>query len=115
MRQAGLMAACGIIAIEKMVDRLKDDHDNAKYMAQRLSKMKGVRVKLDRTDINLVFFKVDKSRDFIYSLPGRMLEHGIKMAGEEGGYLRFITNNDVSRADVERVCDVFEKILSENE
>ena len=113
MRQAGLVAACGIIALEKMVDRLKDDHDNAKYMAQRLNKMKGVKVLMDNVDVNMVFFKLDKPREFIYSLPGKMLDHGIKMAGEEGGLLRFITNNDVSRADVERVCDVFEKVISE--
>lgn len=115
MRQAGLVAACGIIALEKMVDRLKDDHDNAKYMANRLNKMKHVKVLMDNVDVNMVFFKLDKPREFIYSLPGKMLEHGIKMAGEEGGLLRFITNNDVSRADVERVCDVFEKILNEND
>ena len=115
MRQAGLLAACGIIAINKMVDRLKDDHDNAKYIADRLSKMKGVRVRSDHVDINLVFFKIDKSRQFIASLPGKMLEHGIKMAGEELGYLRFITNNDVSKADAVRVCDVFEQILKEDD
>ncbi|MBQ7903310.1 MAG: low-specificity L-threonine aldolase [Oscillospiraceae bacterium] len=115
MRQAGFVAACGIIALEKMVDRLKDDHDNAKYMAQRLNKMKGVKVLMDNVDVNMVFFKLDKPKEFIYSLPGKMLEYGIKMAGEEGGLLRFITNNDVSRADVIRVCDVFEKILKEDE
>lgn len=113
MRQAGLLAACGIIAINKMVDRLKDDHDNAKYMAQRLNKIKGVNVLMDNVDINMVFFKLDKPREFIAALPGKMLDYGIKMAGEEGGLLRFITNNDVSKADVERVCDVFEKILKE--
>ena len=63
----------------------------------------------------MVFFKLDKPKEFIYSLPGKMLEYGIKMAGEEGGLLRFITNNDVSRADVIRVCDVFEKILADDE
>lgn len=114
MRQAGFVAACGIIALEKMVDRLKDDHDNAKYMAQRLNKMKGVKVLMDNVDVNMVFFKLDKPKEFIYGLPGKMLEYGIKMAGEEGGLLRFITNNDVSRADVIRVCDVFEKILKED-
>ncbi len=114
MRQAGFVAACGIIALEKMVDRLKDDHDNAKYMAQRLNKMKGVKVLMDNVDVNMVFFKLDKPKEFIYGLPGKMLEYGIKMVGEEGGLLRFITNNDVSRADVIRVCDVFEKILKED-
>ena len=115
MRQAGFVAACGIIALEKMVDRLRDDHANAKYMAQRLNKMKGVSVLMDNVDVNMVFFKLNKPKEFIYSLPGKMLDYGIKMAGEEGGLLRFITNNDVSRADVVRVCDVFEKILLEDE
>ena len=115
MRQAGFVAACGIIALEKMVDRLQDDHDNAKYMAHRLNKIKGVDVLMDNVDVNMVFFKLNKPKEFIYSLPGKMLEYGIKMAGEEGGLLRFITNNDVSRADVIRVCDVFEKILADDE
>lgn len=113
MRQAGLLAACGIIALDRMVDRLKDDHENAKYMASRLNKIKGVKVLMDNVDINMVFFKVDRPREFIAALPGRMLEKGIKMAGEEGRLLRFVTNNDVSRADVERVCDVFEAIMKE--
>lgn len=113
MRQAGLLAACGIIALDRMVDRLKDDHENAKYMASRLNKMKGVKVLMGNVDINMVFFKVDRPREFISALPGRMLEKGIKMSGEEGGLLRFVTNNDVSRADVERVCDVFEVIMKE--
>ena len=114
MRQAGFVAACGIIALEKMVDRLRDDHDNAKYMAQRLNKIKGVNVLMDNVDVNMVFFKLDKPKEFIHALPGKMLEHGIKMAGEEGGLLRFITNNDVSRSDVIRVCDIFESILIED-
>ena len=82
-------------------------------MASRLNKIKGVKVLMDNVDINMVFFKVDRPREFIAALPGRMLEKGIKMAGEEGGLLRFVTNNDVSRADVERVCDVFEAIMKE--
>ena len=77
MRQAGFVAACGIIALEKMVDRLADDHDNAKYMAHRLNKIKGVNVLMDNVDVNMVFFKLDKPKEFIYSLPGKMLEYGI--------------------------------------
>ncbi|MEG2192315.1 MAG: low-specificity L-threonine aldolase [Oscillospiraceae bacterium] len=113
MRQAGLLAACGIIAIDKMVDRLKDDHDNAKYMAKRLDAMKGVSVLMDNADINMVFFKVDKPREFVSNLPAKMLENGIKMSGLEGGLLRFITNNDVSREDIEKVLSVFERLLKE--
>ncbi len=115
MRQAGLLAACGIIALNKMVDRLRDDHANAKYMAERLSKMKGVHVLTNNVDVNLVFFRIDRPKWFIAQLPSKMLDNGIKMRGEEFGLLRFITNNDVSRADVERVCDVFEKLMKESE
>lgn len=113
MRQAGLLAACGIIALEKMVDRLNDDHENAKYMAQRLSKMKGVTVLKNNVDINMVFFKLNKPKEFIAKLPARMLEHSIKINGEEGGLLRFVTNNDVTREDAQRVLQVFENLLKE--
>ena len=113
MRQAGLLAACGIIALDKMVDRLKDDHLNAKFMAQELSKIKDVKVLMENTDINMVFAKIDRPKEFVNSIPGKMLEKGIKINGIEGGFIRFVTNNDVSRNDVERVIDVFKKILQE--
>ncbi len=113
MAQAGLIAACGIIGIEKMVKRLQIDHDNAKYLAKRLAKMKDVTVLSSNVDVNLVFFKINKSKEFIASLPSKMLEKGIKIAGEEFGYLRFITNNDVSSNEVVFVADTLEKILKE--
>ncbi len=115
MAQAGLIAACGIIGVEKMVNRLHVDHENAKYLAQRLAKMKDVTVLSQNVDINLVFFKVSRSREFINSLPSKMLEKGIKIAGEEFGYLRFITNNDVSKQECVFVADALENILKEKE
>ncbi len=114
MAQAGLIAACGIIGIEKMIPRLHIDHENAKYLSNRLAKMKDVTVLNKNVDINLVFFKVNRSRDFINNLPAKMLEKGIKIGGEEFGYLRFITNNDVSKQDVIYVADTLEAILKEN-
>ncbi len=114
MRQAGLLAACGIIAIEKMVNRLQVDHDNAKYLANRLEKMKDVTVLSENVDVNLVFFKIKRPKSFINKLPSIMLEKGIKIVGEEGGYLRFITNNDVTKSDVVFVADTLEEILKNN-
>ena len=113
MRQAGLLAACGIIALDKMVDRLKDDNENAKYLAKHLNKMKGVKVLMDNVDINMVYFKLDKPKEFIALLPSKMLEHGIKMSGQEGGLLKFVTNNDVSFQDIKTVIEVFGKIIKE--
>lgn len=111
MRQAGLLAACGIIALEKMVERLKDDHDNAKFLAQGLNKIKGVEVLQDNVDINIVFASLDKPKGFVTTLPSKMLEKGIKINGIEGGYLRFVTNNDVSRKDIEKVIEVFSQLV----
>ena len=54
MRQAGIIAAPGIVALEKMIDRLEEDHRNAKRLAEGLSKVDGVRVDLDRVDTNMV-------------------------------------------------------------
>lgn len=112
MRQCGLLAASGIISLNEMTKRLKEDHDNAKYMAKKLGEMKGVEVDLDSVQINMVFFKLDRPDDLIESLPEKMLEKGIKINGEELGEFRFVTSNDVSREDVDYALSVFAELIS---
>ena len=111
MHQAGLIAACGIIAIEKMVDRLKDDHMNALLLAQELNKMPNISVSEKDTQINIVFAKINKSKEFIAQIPSLLLENGVKVNGEEGGYIRFVTNNDVTKNDILKVIDIFRNIM----
>lgn len=111
MRQCGLLAASGIISLNEMTKRLKDDHDNAKYMAKKLGELKGVEVDLDSVQINMVFFKLDRPDDLIESLPEKMLEKGIKINGEELGEFRFVTSNDVSREDVDYALSVFAELI----
>ena len=65
MRQAGIIAA-GVFALERMIDRLQIDHDNAKYLAEGLSKLTNIEV-FDRLDINMVFFRITgKSKFKVY-------------------------------------------------
>lgn len=111
MRQCGLLAAAGILALTDMSKRLKEDHDNAKYMAKKLSELKGVEVDLDSVQINMVFFKVDRPADLIDSLPEKMLGKGIKINGEELGEFRFVTSNDVSREDIDYAVSVFAELI----
>lgn len=59
MRQAGVIAACGVVALEDMVERLKEDHDNAKYLGGRLNEIPGIYADMDRIQINMVFWKTD--------------------------------------------------------
>ena len=101
MRQAGFLAAAGIIALRDMPSRLQEDHDNAKYMAQRLAEIPGVTVDMDTVDINLVFFRVDRPVPLLAELPARMREKGIKINGFEGTEGRFVTHYGVSREDVD--------------
>lgn len=111
MRQCGFLAAAGLIALEVMTKRLQEDHDNAKYMAQRLQKMPGVTLDMNSVEINMVFFKLDAPKEVIDSLPEKMLEAGVKINGIEDGEFRFVTTHDTSRKDIDRALDAFEKII----
>ena len=111
MRQAGFLAAAGIIALRDMTKRLHEDHDNAKYMAQKLAQIPGVSTDLSAVEINMVFFHVDRPQALLNDVPRLMLEQGIKMNGLMAGEFRFVTSNDVARADIDYAISAFEKIL----
>jgi len=109
MRQAGILAAAGIVALETMVDRMAEDHENAQLLAKKLQLIPGVEVFMDRLDINMVFFKYD-------DLPGNVMvsemrKKGIKINPPYKGEYRFVTHKDVSRKDIEYVVKSFEEIV----
>ena len=93
--------------------RLGEDHENARYMAQRLQKVPGVSLDLDAVEINMVFFKLDAPQQVIDTLPQKMYEQGIKINGIEDGEFRFVTTNDTSRQDIDHALDVFEQIITQ--
>jgi len=99
MRQVGILAAAGIIAVEKMSKRLIDDHQNAHFMAGLLRKIPGIEVDEDQRDINMVFFDIDNDKK--HQLPDYLLEHGVKILDYEDGF-RFVAHHDVSRKDIEK-------------
>jgi threonine aldolase len=112
MRQAGFLAAAGIIALEKMTKRLGEDHDNAKYMAKKLSEMDGISIDVDSVEINMVFFKLDRPQALKDALPDLMLKEGIKINGEEDGMFRFVTQNGVKKADIDKALEVFASLIA---
>ena len=101
MRQNGILAAAGIIALRDMQMRLVEDHENAKYMADLLSKISGVNVMWDCLDINMVFFTIDRSAEIVSALEGEMLKRGIKIGGYSEGAMRWVLNNDINREDID--------------
>lgn len=102
MRQVGFLAAAGIVALEEMIDRLCEDHQNARFLAESLDKFSEIEVKKERLQINMVFFRfinnVDNSAFISY-----MLENGIKVNPPESGTYRFVTNKDVSKENIDFV------------
>ena len=111
MRQAGILAAARILALKEMPKRLSEDHANAKRLAELLSQIDGVSIDKDSVEINMVFFKLDRSAELKAALPEKMKQHGILINPEELGEFRFVTNNDVSAKDVEFAAGTFASLL----
>ncbi len=111
MRQAGILAAAEILALKEMPKRLSEDHANAKRLAELLSQIDGVSIDKDSVEINMVFFKLDRSAELKAALPEKMKQHGILINPEELGEFRFVTNNDVSAKDVEFAAGTFASLL----
>jgi threonine aldolase len=113
MRQAGLLAAAGIVALEKMVDRLAEDHANARRLAEGLADMPGVAIDLDRVQTNIIYFNLTsevKAPDDV--IVQRMIEHKIKILdGGSARRFRFVTHAWVDRRDVDQVLLAFTAAL----
>lgn len=111
LRQSGILAAAGIIALEKMADRLHVDHENAEYMARKLSEIKGINVDFSRRDINMVFFTIDENLVEDKVLVDSFLDAGIKINGIEDGEYRFVTNNGVTKEDIDFAVNKLKEIM----
>lgn len=107
MRQSGLLAAAGIYALENHVERLAEDHANARTLAEGLAEIPGVTV--DPVQTNMVF--VDVCGDTIH-LAERMEASGVLMAGYTGKKIRLVTHLDISAKNIEKVLCEFREALS---
>ncbi|MDR1429885.1 MAG: low-specificity L-threonine aldolase [Spirochaetaceae bacterium] len=113
MRQAGILAAAGIIAIEKMTKRLGEDHENAKYLGKKLAEIPGITVNEEKIQINMVFWETAvpgfNSEDFVAFLSKK----NIKASGKpREGLYRMVTHNGVSRPDLDTVIEAVKEYAS---
>ncbi len=109
MRQCGIIAAGALCAIKDMPKRLQEDHDNAKYLAEKLNAMQDIDVDLASVQINMVFCKIHRSEAWQRALPEKMLAAGIKISGPDQGLFRFVTNRDTSREGIDALLEQLEK------
>ena len=106
-RQSGVVAAAGLYALDHNVDRLAEDHANAKLLAEGLSELDGVEIDPDTVETNIVIFRVPDPKGLIGAVADE-----VELSGADGGRaVRAVTHMDVSRADVERALDVIGRAL----
>ncbi len=101
MRQAGILAAAGLYALERHVERLRDDHDNAKQFALQLQQIPTVYVDPDRVETNIVLFEVVRSDRSTGDLARAMKDAGVLLNAVGEHRFRAVTHLDVSSADVD--------------
>jgi threonine aldolase len=108
MRQAGVLAAAGLIAIETMVNRLQEDHQNARLVADALGRCRGVRVQPAPTNIVVATLDGRAAPDVVQALHAR----GVLASAMDARTLRLVTHRDVSRADCERAAELLADALA---
>lgn len=113
MRQAGVIAAAGIVGLEEMVERLAEDHQLAARLAQGLSEISQVHLTKNSPQTNMVFFKIDSSvklstREFLQA----MRQEGVLLMDSGPGEYRMVTHHDVDEQAVDVSLSAFRKVLS---
>ncbi|OGB88317.1 MAG: threonine aldolase [candidate division NC10 bacterium RIFCSPLOWO2_02_FULL_66_22] len=111
MRQAGILAAAGVVALETMVDRLREDHENTRILAEGLASLPGIVIDLARVQTNIVIFIVKRKDLDAPGLIVKLAEHGIKAFAITPDSIRMVTHKDVNRAGILRTLDVLRTIL----
>lgn len=110
MRQAGVLAAAGLVALEESPKRLHEDHENARMMADRLAEIRGIRLDPTKVVTNILIFEVTSrgAEAFVHELH----EGGVAAIPVSASRVRMVTHADVSRADCERAVEIVRTVLS---
>ncbi|MEF3020346.1 low-specificity L-threonine aldolase [Vibrio mimicus] len=109
MRQAGILAAAGKLALTEQVAQLKIDHENARYLAQGLNELPGFSVNTEWVQTNIVFAKLDSHVD-ITAIAARLRQEGILIT--PGNPLRLVTHKDITRESIDTLLSTLQALLA---
>ena len=111
MRQAGVLAAAGIVALTEMTDLLAKDHANARILAEGLAEMDGLSIDPGDIKTNIVYFEITRKDLPAIELEKRLKEGGVKISAFGPRRLRAVTHYHITAEDIEFALGVFSKIL----
>ncbi|MDO9124799.1 MAG: low-specificity L-threonine aldolase [Deltaproteobacteria bacterium] len=112
MRQVGIIAAAGRYALDHHLERLKEDHQNAKRLAVGLKELKGVSLDPKHVETNIVIFDVTETGKTGLQIAEAMKPHGVLIHAFGKTQIRLVTHLDVSGEDIEIALNVFSKVFS---
>ena len=112
MRQAGVLAAAGLIALEQMPRRLGEDHANAKVLANALAAVPGVRLDPRKVQTNIVVFDISQTGFTTDKFIPLLKERGLRMSSANAQVMRAVTHYDVTREDCEQAAAIVAEALA---
>ncbi|MEA3454491.1 MAG: low-specificity L-threonine aldolase [Candidatus Caldatribacteriota bacterium] len=111
MRQAGILAAAGIIAIENMVERLEEDHKNARILGEGLADIGGIKVDLETVQTNMVYLDLNKSGMDTYQFLPKLAEYNILGSPRPPTKVRLVTHYGISEEDIYTTIKAIKEIV----
>ena len=111
MRQVGVLAAAGIVALEKMTARLEEDHRNAQLLARGVAEIPGVKIDPEKVQTNIVIFDVGDTGVSADEMGSKLKERGVLISGISPREMRAVTHNDVSRQDCEAAVEAVKAVV----
>ncbi len=111
MRQAGVLAAPGLIALEKMTARLAEDHANARFLAEGLARIPGIQIDPEKVQTNILVFDVSGTGIESFEISRRLKQRGVLANGINPSLMRMVTHFDVDRAGCERALEAMEQAV----
>ncbi|HZT97025.1 MAG TPA: GntG family PLP-dependent aldolase [Chloroflexota bacterium] len=111
MRQAGVIAAPGIVALDTMIGRLAEDHRHARRLGEALNRIPGITVDLETLATNIVVAELEPTGLGAADAVARLEDVGVKIAAVGERKIRLVTHRNVSSADVDGAIDAFEQVF----
>jgi threonine aldolase len=112
MRQVGVLAAPGLIALEKGPLRLQEDHDNARHLAEGLARIPGIKINPAKVQTNILVFDVSGTGITAGDLSKRLGENGVMAGAFSNELMRMCTHLDVNRAMIDKALKVMERVAA---
>ena len=111
MRQVGVLAAAGLVALEKGSQRLAEDHDNARYLAEGLAQIPGIRINPAKVQTNILILDVSGTGLTSIEVSARLKEHNVLASAVSPETMRMVTHLDVNRQMIDRALEVMARVV----